>query len=137
MSSHTCKALVFRCIDFRLKLSLFSRLLESIGYHEGDYDLVSCAGGGKELATDEKEQAFLLKQIALSQKKHEISDVLFMFHDFCGAYGIPSPTVEDEAQTSDLKIISEKISRQFPTLKIRTFIIKGTTSGILQLKEIL
>jgi len=75
--SHNCKALVLRCMDFRIKLSDFAKRLEKIGYPEGTYDLVSMAGSGKDcLSCLPGESEFLLKQIGLSSKLHCISEVV-------------------------------------------------------------
>ena len=134
--SHNCKALVLRCMDFRIKLSDFAKRLEKSGYPEGTYDLVSMAGSGKDcLSCLPGESEFLLKQIGLSSKLHCISEVVIIYHDNCGAYSIADPKKEHETQVGDLEKITSLINSRFPVLKVKTYIIKGTTSGQLNLEE--
>ena len=132
--AHTCPALVFRCMDFRIKLSVFSRLLEQIGYPEGTYDLVSAAGSAKDLlATNQGEVYFLFKQIELSQRLHQIKEVVIIYHDNCGAYGITDPSQEHETQSQDLERIKRLIETRYQGLIVKTYIIKGVAQDDLSL----
>jgi len=135
--SHQCKALVFRCMDFRITASKFSALLSSLGYNDGDYDLVSLAGSAKACLSDvAAEAAMVLKQIELSEKLHHTSEVVIFYHDNCGAYGIADPAEEHQVQVEDLKKIADLASQKFPSLKIQAYIIKGVPEGELQLEKV-
>ncbi len=134
---HHCQALVFRCMDFRLKPTILAELLAQAGYAEGDYDLVSAAGAGKDLLSAKPGEAdFLLKQIELSQKLHGITEVVMLYHDNCGAYGIADAGEERGAETADLEKIKNFIGSKFPDLKISTFIVSGTPTEALGLEKI-
>lgn len=133
--AHMCKALVFRCMDFRIKLSVLSELLAGIGYLEGTYDLVSVAGASKDcLSVLPTEAEFLMKQVDLSLKLHCIKEVIILSHDNCGAYGIPDQKQEHEVQIRDLGKISTLIAERFTGLAIKTYIIHGTATGDLSLE---
>ncbi len=135
--SHKCSTIIFRCMDFRIKPSILSKLLENEGCKEGDYDLVSCAGSCKDLISAKQEEAtFLWKQITLSQKLHQISQIVIINHEDCGAYDIPSKKQEERIQRADLKNIVAKIKSKFPELKTKTYIIKGLKNGDLSLLKI-
>ena len=135
--SHACNYLVFRCMDFRIKPSVLNGLLKDTGVEEGDYDLVSCAGSAKDLLGQKAEKSFLLKQIALSQKLHQIKNVVVLYHDNCGAYGIADPAEEATTQQNDLAKIKAIVAEQFPALQFMAFIIKGAPSGDLWLEKII
>ena len=132
--AHTCKALVFRCMDFRLAPEDLSLLLGKAGYPKNSYDAVSVAGAGKDLlSANAGESEMLLKQIKLSQKLHCISEVVVLYHDNCGAYGIADPVAEEKTQLADLAEVKAKIQERFAGLTVKLFIIKGTASGELKL----
>ncbi|OIO49131.1 MAG: hypothetical protein AUJ36_02860 [Parcubacteria group bacterium CG1_02_41_26] len=133
---HICHYLVFRCMDFRLKPSVLSSLLKDIGVEEGDYDLVSCAGSAKDMLGSEAERDFLLKQITLSQKLHQIKNIVVLYHDNCGAYGIVDPIEETTTQQADLAKIKAIIAEQFPELIFTAYIVKGVSKGELSLEKI-
>ena len=130
--SGRCKAIVFRCIDFRITLTEFSKILSGMGYPEGTYDLVSCAGAIKSMATNE-DRGFLLKQIEAAKKLHGVTEVLIFQHDNCGAYGIPSVSEEEGTQKKHLKEVARIIGT---AVLVKTFIIQGTKTGTLYIKEI-
>ncbi|MDD5750504.1 MAG: hypothetical protein PHU56_02540 [Candidatus Pacebacteria bacterium] len=136
MSNHHCEYLVFRCMDFRIKGSVLGDLLDGAGIGEGNYDLVACAGSAKDLLGREEEKNFLLKQIALSRKLHQIKNVAVLYHDNCGAYGIADQEQEDEIQRNDLVKIKGIIAEQFPDLRFTAFIIKGVLLGDISLEKI-
>jgi hypothetical protein len=124
-------------MDFRIKPTVMAALLAEIGYSEGTYDLVSVAGAGKDLLSpDSGASEFLLKQITLSVKLHHTQEVVILYHDNCGAYGITDASLEYTTECCDLKGIASLLAEKFPTLGTRTFIVKGTASGELKLEEV-
>src|SRR3989344_5369005 len=76
---HTCKALIIHCIDFRFGKAI-KKYLEDKNLL-GDIDIVSVAGAVKNNAD------FLMKQIDISKRLHDIKEVILMNHTDCGAYG--------------------------------------------------
>lgn len=135
---HGCQAIALFCIDYRLRLTALARLMESIGYREGSYDHVCIAGSGMDcLSVIPGESDHLLKQIGIAQQLHGISEVVILYHDACGAYGIPDPSAEDAKQKADLARIVELIGIKFPDLMVKTYIIKGTEDGNLSLEKVI
>jgi len=133
--SHSMRAIVFRCMDGRLHLTATAKLLSELGYPEGTYDLASFAGSAKDmLSTLAGEAEHVCKQIDLSVKLHGITDVVILYHDNCGAYGIANPAAEEETEREDLNRIKAILAVKFPELQaVKTYIIKGTPSGDLSL----
>ncbi len=132
--SHKCKTLIFRCMDFRLRLSDFSKLLESIGCPEGSYDLVSVAGSGKDFLSEKNEADFLFKQIEISVCLHKAEEIIILYHDNCGAYGIDDLDAEHNQQNNDLFEIKKIINDKFSRLDFKAYIIKGTAEGKFSLE---
>src|SRR3990167_2708031 len=125
MDQHTCRAVVFRCIDFRL-MPEFNQLLEQIGLPVGSYDLVSLAGAAKDLlSTNPAESELLFKQIEIAQRLHGVTEVVIVHHDNCGAYGIPDRQEEEKIQVSDLEKIHSLLNQRYPGLAVKSLIIKG------------
>lgn len=134
METQGCRALVFRCFDFRITLGAFSRLLEGIGYREGDYNLASLAGSAKGLLSlDAGERDVVIKQIELSLKFHSIQEVLILYHDHCRAYGIEDRQMEDIVQRGDLQLIAADLKQRYPQLRAMAYIIKGVEEGAMRL----
>lgn len=134
---HHCQALVFRCMDFRIKPTALADLLAEAGYPEGSYDLSSSAGAAKDLLSVQPgEKNFLLKQIELSTNLHGIAEVVILYHDNCGAYGIADSNEEHLTQARDLAAIKSLLAEKFPNLAVKIFIIKGTPTGELRLEKI-
>jgi len=96
--AHTCSTLVLHCIDFRLGNAI-KEYLEKNNYL-GDCDIVSVAGAAKNIASpaDTSARVFVLNQIAISKRLHNISRVVLMNHTDCGAYGGTSAFASDEAE---------------------------------------
>lgn len=134
MNNQRCQAVVFRCIDFRITQTAFANLLHGIGYPEGSYDLVSCAGSGRDLVTGD---GYLGEQIALSQKLHGIAEIVIIYHDNCGAYAIDNPIHEKERQENDFQTTRIKLAERFPDLATRGFILTGTPTPTPELRIIL
>ncbi|OGY45433.1 MAG: hypothetical protein A3A24_01870 [Candidatus Buchananbacteria bacterium RIFCSPLOWO2_01_FULL_46_12] len=135
--SHICQALVFRCIDFRLRPGERSDLLAGVGYPGDSYDLVSLAGSAKDILSDQPgEVAMIKKQISISLRLHQIKEVIILLHDNCGAYAIADAEAERQKQVADLAKIKEIINQEFPSLGVKSFIIQGTATGNLSLVPI-
>lgn len=105
--------------------------------HDGDYDLVSIAGAGKDLLSENSaERDFILKQISISKKLHNIQTVYILMHDNCGAYGIPDAAKEHNVQVGDLKKVEVMLAAELPGVDIKGFIVKGVPTGMLSIEPI-
>lgn len=124
--SHTARALVLHCMDFRFLTGIRDFLLER-GLKDS-YDLVALAGAAKNLveplAFEDKE--LMLRQMEISQRLHGVQEVLLVNHLDCGAYGGTSAftTREDEHErhVTDLRLARETVADQFPNLTVFTFL---------------
>lgn len=119
--SHTCQAVLFHCLDFRLTKEIHRWLREQKLL--GDCDIVSVAGAGKDILEPKAGQVMLLKQIAASVELHKIITVILMQHSGCGAYKLAynftSPRSEKKQQLADMDKIEKIIKKKFPSLAVR------------------
>lgn len=136
MSNGFCRALVIRCIDFRIRLKPFSDLLETIGYQEGSYDLMSLPGSAKGLLSVD-ESLVLTRCIQIAERLHNIAEIIIIYHNNCGAYGIDDPKKEFETQKNDLQAITLSLKIAFPRIKVRTFIMNMKPSKPFTIAEII
>lgn len=109
MNRTTTETLVAHCIDFRLQAFLDPWLENNLGH--GNYDRVSLAGGVFDLDT-------ILGQVRIAKRLHEISRVILINHEDCGAYG---DSGTPERHQEDLEKASRKILTIFPDLRIETY----------------
>ncbi|MBM3283847.1 hypothetical protein FJY90_06415 [Candidatus Gottesmanbacteria bacterium] len=109
--SHTCQAVVVSCMDFRLQEMISRWAVKNI---KGGFDRVAVAGGVKNLP-------FVLGQIELSVKLHQISSVYLINHEDCGAYGSKGTF---EKHREDLLVAKNALARKFPKLKITLLYLK-------------
>lgn len=110
-SSHTCRAIIVSCMDFRIQNHLHNWTLKNI---KGDTDRLTIAGGVKNLP-------FVLKQIGLSYKLHHICEVYLINHEDCGAYGKEG---NFQRHKEDLLHAKKTLKEKIPSLKITTFYLK-------------
>jgi carbonic anhydrase len=128
MAPHQAKALLLRCMDFRLEPAI-SEWLKAQGL-VGKVDIVSIAGAAKNLvaAPTDVAQNFVLNHIRLGHELHHISEVILMSHTDCGAYGgVKSFASEREERgklVSDAKAARGLIRGRFPRLEIRIVLAK-------------
>jgi carbonic anhydrase len=112
--THACKALVLHCIDFRFRKTLGEFLSSKFG---DSYDLVSVAGGVKELVSGSLEHNFILDQLKISDKLHSSEVILLIQHEDCGAYGVSKAfgdfSTEQEAQNQELEKAETLLKQQF------------------------
>jgi hypothetical protein len=153
--SHTCKALVINCMDFRLLTAIFS-FLEKAGLL-GNCDYVSVPGSTRALTvtavnplfswTGVKERIlfrlyrfFMMYMLWVSVHLHHIEEVVLINHNDCGAYsGKKFNSLEEEYEfhIRELKIAEKIILRKYPKLRIKMMLAKLTvSSGQVNLEEI-
>lgn len=119
--THLAKALVITCIDFRFQKKIRDFLIQK-GY-DNNFDLISLAGAAKNLAdpTNIFDKQSLLKQITLSKNLHHVSEVFFVNHQDCGAYGLKASQDsknELNIHRKDLFKAKRIVNQLFPELKV-------------------
>lgn len=114
---HSCQAVVVSCMDFRLRKYLRIWTTKTI---LGGFDRVALAGGVKNLP-------FVLDQVELSHKLHQIEEVYLINHEDCGAYGEEG---NFKKHKKDLIYAKRTIKEKFPKLKIVPLYLK--MNGIMQ-----
>lgn len=84
---HTCSTLILHCIDFRFHPAVQAWLQEQDLIQ--NVDVVSVAGAVKNLVSPAfpTDREFILRQIDISKRLHDIQQVVLMNHTDCGAYG--------------------------------------------------
>ncbi len=110
---HTCEAAVLHCIDFRLAQALeeYKKSQNIIG----DCDVISVAGAVGNIVNpkQESDREFVLRQLGLSKKLHDIKKIILINHTDCGAYGgaaaFPSKEEERAKHEADLHAAKELV----------------------------
>lgn len=119
--SHTAKALVLHCIDFRF-IDGLNHWLDEQGL-TGQYDRVAIAGAVKNLVdpAEQTDPALVMKQIDISKRLHAITEVWLINHRDCGAYGkIFANDAEEYARhRGDLLQAQQMVKGVFPDLQVR------------------
>jgi len=117
--SHTCKATLVHCMDFRLEPSIHA-FLEAEGL-TGQTDIISVAGAAKDIA--QIDSGYVEGQVDLSHKLHQTTDIILINHTDCGGYGGREAFADREAEIAqhegDLKIAKEKLLAKYPELNVR------------------
>ena len=121
--AHTCSTLVLHCIDFRFG-SAITEYLEKNGL-ANNCDVVSVAGAAKNIAspTKDSDREFVLRQIEISKRLHDIKEVVLMNHTDCGAYGgrsaFPSRAEEEKTHFAEMQKAASIIRERFPDIEIK------------------
>ena len=99
---HTAKAIMLTCMDFRLRDNVTCHL--NLKGFKNKYDEVIAAGaslGYNGLSTFTAWNTFIDEHISLAYELHEISQIIIVEHEKCGAYKVQygtSITPEQEYQ---------------------------------------
>ncbi len=110
MSGHNyCKAVVFGCIDFRVRNLVQINAQKFLG--DDKFDYVGIAGCIKD-------KDYAMKELEISKRLHHVEKVLLISHEDCGAYGSHA-TLDD--QKRDLELIEREVVEQYPDLQIFKF----------------
>ncbi len=138
--SHTCKALIITCMDFRL-VDQTKKWLDEQNLRN-DYDLISVAGASKEITnpSDEKNREFLLKSIGVSCDLHSASKIVLIHHSDCGAYGgkqaFSSAEEERETHEQDMQKSAAIIGEKYPGLDISKVYAIIKEDGEIEFKKV-
>ncbi|MFZ5365607.1 MAG: carbonic anhydrase [Patescibacteria group bacterium] len=121
--THTCKALLVTCMDFRFQQAVFE-FAKAQGL-SGQYDLYSIAGAQKTFLA-EATQATALKQVELSRKLHGMTNVYLIAHWDCGAYGgsqtFETPDKQRQTYLDDLDKAKNMILKHFREIQVRKYL---------------
>lgn len=109
MSIHTANACIVSCIDFRFQEYIKKWLSKNM--KNKAYDYVGFAGATKDLHT-------IKERLAISIRLHQISQVVLIHHEDCGAYGKED---SHDRHAKDLKKAQEVINALYPELKISLY----------------
>lgn len=120
--AHTCKNLLIRCMDFRLRDELLN-WIDQGGLFEGGFDVVSLAGASKSLADGSSEiKDFFLKQVSVSTELHHADRIIVFHHSDCGAYAkdytFASKEEEKKRQVADMKATKGILNEKYPNVEV-------------------
>ncbi|WKZ29295.1 MAG: hypothetical protein QY323_01035 [Patescibacteria group bacterium] len=119
---HTCSTIIFHCIDFRFAADI-KAYMEKEGLM-GDVDVVSIAGAVKNLVNPAQptDVEFVLRQLDISKRLHDVCRVVLMNHTDCGAYGgrkaFASMEEERAKHAEDLEAARNMILEKYPDLEV-------------------
>jgi carbonic anhydrase len=135
-----CRALLLRCIDYRLEKPGHA-YLERRGLGDA-CDILSVAGSVRTLVRSSGAEGrdFLLGQIALSMRLHSPEEIVLMNHTDCGAYGgtaaFPSEEAETRAHLRDLAAARGLIRSLHPGVAVRLLLARVARSGQVRVREV-
>ena len=109
MSKLVTDAIIVHCIDFRFQKYLDHWLAERFGHNQ--YDRVSLAGSVFDFYS-------VLKQVEISDRLHDINQVILINHEDCGAYGEEGNYSMHKA---DLEEAERKLEALFPHLNVEIY----------------
>ena len=124
------KAMVLSCIDPRFQPKVFNYLKKK--NLAGKYSSFTIAGGsiGVTAKKFKKWHSTFWENLATSIKLHNISNLIVINHNDCGAAKIVngnnkfSTTIENKIHNQSFKIIKKKLKKKHPSIKISFKIMK-------------
>ena len=137
---HTCSTVIFHCIDFRFAADIKTYLEEENLL--GDVDIVSIAGVAKNWVAPAKESdtEFVMRQLDISKRLHDVCDVVLMNHLDCGGYGgrkaFESDAAEHAAHAADLAAAREMILAKYPDLNVKNVIAHIDGQGAIRFETL-
>ena len=124
------KAMVLSCIDPRFQPKVFNYLKKK--NLAGKYSSFTIAGGsiGVTAKKFKKWHSTFWENLATSIKLHNISNLIVINHNDCGAAKIVngnnkfSTTIENKIHNQSFKIIKKKLKKKHPSIKVSFKIMK-------------
>ena len=124
------KAMVLSCIDPRFQPKVFNYLKKK--NLTGKYSSFTIAGGsiGVTAKKFKKWHSTFWENLATSIKLHNISNLIVINHNDCGAAKIVngnnkfSTTIENKIHNQSFKIIKRKLKKKHPSIKVSFKIMK-------------
>ncbi|MBU1180137.1 hypothetical protein KJ885_04290 [Patescibacteria group bacterium] len=133
--------MLIHCMDFRLHEDI-KNWMQNQGIL-GDTDLVSVAGAGKDIINPEWPlyREYVLRQVQLSIKLHDMKRVILMHHTDCGAYGGKSafggsPEKEEQKHIADMQGAAALLKQKWPDLQVSLVLAKMEGDKVVEFKEI-
>ena len=123
--SHRCRACLVYCIDYRFHDSLTSFIVER-GLVDDGVDVIRVAGAAKSLGRpgEEEARAFLLGQLEISKKLHDVREMYLVNPVDCGTYGLENvrdTKAELATHVKDLVAARQLLETRFPDTSIFTY----------------
>ena len=115
-------------MDFRFVAATYKFVLDEL--HIPAFDFITVPGASKGVAERNHYGKYEFDVATLSKKLHKIGKVILVNHATCGAYGIENPELEQEKQSSDLKIAKALFEETFPGVSVQTFFAQKDTDAI-------
>ncbi len=135
--SHTCKAALVRCMDFRLQ-SAIADYIASEGL-SNNVDIISIAGAAKDV-NDQSMGDAVSGQLALSKKLHDVETIILMNHTDCGGYGgraaFESVEAERTHHEAELASAAEKLAVVYPDVTIKKMLADIKDDGSVNIETI-
>ena len=124
------KAMVLSCIDPRFQPKVFNYLKKK--NLTGKYSSFTIAGGsiGVTAIKFKKWHSTFWENLATSIKLHNISNLIVINHNDCGAAKIVngdnkfSTSIENKIHNESFKIIERKLKKKYPSIKVSFKIMK-------------
>ena len=124
------KAMVLSCIDPRFQPKVFNYLKKK--NLTGKYSSFTIAGGsiGVTAKKFKKWHSTFWENLATSIKLHNISNLIVINHNDCGAAKIVngnnkfSTSIENKIHNQSFKIIKRKLKKKYPSIKVSFKIMK-------------
>ena len=124
------KAMVLSCIDPRFQPKVFNYLKKK--NLTGKYSSFTIAGGsiGVTAKKFKKWHSTFWENLATSIKLHNISNLIVINHNDCGAAKIVngnnkfSTSIENKIHNQSFKIIKKKLKKKYPSIKVSFKIMK-------------
>ena len=132
---HVCTTIIFHCIDFRFGSDI-KTFLEKQNLL-GDVDIVSIAGVSKNLVAPSKptDAEFVMRQLDISKRLHDVCKVILMNHTDCGAYGgrkaFASMEEEEKKHRQDMEEARKMILEKYPDLEVQTVLAHIDDQGAI------
>lgn len=129
---HQASTLVISCVDFRLRDETERLFREHLSLLD-DYDEVSLPGASLAFvdANHQEWGKTISDTIGLLKNLHNINQVVFLDHMGCGAYkyikgeqAVNLPEKEKKEHLASFQEAREKMTRDFPELKVYTLIME-------------
>lgn len=126
---HTCNAVVFLCIDWRLHPEADDYFRAKLG----TFDPLTTAGGIKDFFAEDGGEGYLVGQLAKSVLLHDPEEIVLTIHTDCGAYGGSKAfdSREDELanQRAELQRTAILVAKKYPTKRISLYILDLAPAG--------
>ena len=120
---HTCQAVVFLCIDWRLHPDADNYFRAE----KGSFDVLTTAGGIKDFFAEDGSEGYLMGQLAKSILLHDPEEIVLTIHSDCGAYGGSKAfdSREDELahHRRELERVAALVQGKYPDKRVSTYIL--------------